>query len=369
MKTKQRTVIHPYKAGSRSSAMLKEHLGALQVRVDGKSRYRPRETDVMINWGASKSFIGDTTPSVVLNPFNCVATAVNKLTFFRKLDSTSLTVPYTESKEQAQEWVDDGKIVVARTVLNGHSGEGIVICDEGVDIPDSSLYTMYVPKKSEFRVHVVGDKIIRTQKKILRPEISEELRQGTRDKSEINWGVRNLDNGFIYNSLETEVPTQVQEVAVESIRRTGLDFGAVDVLFNEKRGAAFVLEINCAPGLTEDTCGAYVAAFKEYKGRPTPVYDIYEERLYEHFRYAAFGPGTVKSCYNSIILDGKLLETTSWARSAEIMENYLPSVGSFQPGGVEGAGGSMWGDLPEAVKKFYRTLFAAFDLDLSQLPD
>jgi glutathione synthase/RimK-type ligase-like ATP-grasp enzyme len=42
---------------------------------------------------------------------------------------------------------------------------------------------------------------------------------------------------------------------------SGLDFGAVDVIWNERQQRAYVLEINSAPGLEGTTIDDYVRYF------------------------------------------------------------------------------------------------------------
>jgi D-alanine-D-alanine ligase-like ATP-grasp enzyme len=55
----------------------------------------------------------------------------------------------------------------------------------------------------------------------------------------------------------------VEVQALLAIEACGLDFGAVDIIFNERKQTAFVLEVNTAPGLTGQTVAGYVERFKE----------------------------------------------------------------------------------------------------------
>jgi len=41
----------------------------------------------------------------------------------------------------------------------------------------------------------------------------------------------------------------------------GLDFGAVDIIYNQKKDVSFVLEVNTAPGLEGSTLNEYVKEF------------------------------------------------------------------------------------------------------------
>src|SRR3546814_9896600 len=81
----------------------------------------------------------------------------------------------------------------------------------------------------------------------------------------VNWKIRNHDNGFIYARDEklAEVPKKVLSDSIKAVGVCGLDFGAVDVIYNEAKGIGFVLEINTAPGLTGTTLEGYTKRFKE----------------------------------------------------------------------------------------------------------
>lgn len=58
-------------------------------------------------------------------------------------------------------------------------------------------------------------------------------------------------------------PAQVTEQSLNAIGVIGLDFGAVDVIWNQQKQMAYVLEINTAPGLEGTTLENYIKAFKE----------------------------------------------------------------------------------------------------------
>jgi len=115
------------------------------------------------------------------------------------------------------------------------------------------LYVLYVKKKDEYRVHVFNGKSIDVQRKARRL-----------DCEEPNWRVRNYDNGFIYARDGLVAPSSVTEVAVKAMGKTKLNFGAVDVLFNDKKDRAVVLEVNTAPGLVGTTLTNYIGAFREF---------------------------------------------------------------------------------------------------------
>jgi D-alanine-D-alanine ligase-like ATP-grasp enzyme len=82
------------------------------------------------------------------------------------------------------------------------------------------------------------------------------------DHDNPNWQVRNHANGFIYARSDVNPPAAVLDAAKKALAATGLDFGAVDVIWNQHAGRAFVLEINTAPGLEGTTVEEYKEFFK-----------------------------------------------------------------------------------------------------------
>lgn len=273
MTTKKRYLVHPYKSGSASAKALANALGGKRLLINGKSKYKHREGDVVINWGSSTKYI----EAPMLNEPQRVSVASNKLTFFEALEnSAARLVPFTRDVSEVEQWLLKGSTVCARTKLTGHSAEGLIILtpdEKELDIPEAKLYTKYVPKSKEYRVHVVGGKAIRIQKKILRPEITQDIRDKKVDPASIDWKVRNHDNGFIYvtDGVEEECPEDVSEQALQAVQAVGLFFGAVDVIWNDTKKTAFVLEINTSPGLEGSTIDAYVEAFQSADTDPSSL--------------------------------------------------------------------------------------------------
>lgn len=254
------TRIYSYNPYSASAKALAEALGVKRIKHEN-SRYRPRVGDTIINWGSSKlpDKIEESS-ALILNDPLFIGAVSNKLKFFSSsLINTELTVPYTTERQDVVNWLSEGKTVVARTVLNGHSGDGIVVIEPGQEIVDAPLYTLYVPKKDEYRVHVHlrrdgAAQVFDIQRKAKRNDVP---------KEEANYRIRNLAGGFIYARSELNVPQCVKDVAIQVFHATGLDFGAIDIIYNEKNNRAYALEVNTAPGLTGTTLQNYVDMFKE----------------------------------------------------------------------------------------------------------
>lgn len=227
-----------------------------QLYNDERSKYQPTSRSIVINWGSSKAPFSLTVPGMrVLNRPEQTAIASDKLQSFRTLkEAGNISIPeFTESKDEAAKWIEEGAVVVARTQLRAHSGEGIVVCSRVEDLPNCRLFTRYIKKKKEFRAHVVGGRVVDIQQKKQRSDFD----------GEVNYAVRNHANGWIYAREDIEAPADLEQNAVLAVNALGLDFGAVDIVYNEKQNKCFVLEVNTAPGIEGTTVQKYADAFME----------------------------------------------------------------------------------------------------------
>lgn len=251
--------IVPYKPGSRSARDLSEALGAKRLKTDGTSRWQPRYQDVVINWGAGRfPFANWRVQPTVLNLPERVTDASNKYRSVRLLEDGGVRVPdWTDNPEVVLGWLNEGHTVLARTLLNASGGRGIIkLTDPKVDIPRAPLYNKYVPKASEWRVHVgLGCEVIDVQQKVARAGVEPN-----------DWQIRNHENGFIFQRGfdRARLNNDVLDQARDAVLALGLDFGAVDVIWNNHRGQAYVLEVNTAPGLEGQTLENYARMFENY---------------------------------------------------------------------------------------------------------
>lgn len=242
--------VFPYKAGSCGAKELANALGARVLRRQG-SKYRFREGDLVINWGARDCpFHG----KGVANQPDTIEPAANKLTCFQMMKEAGVSIPrFWTNKADIP---DDAFPIMCRTKLQAHSGEGIVVAERRDQLVNAPLYTQYIKKKHEYRVHVIrrlgaGTSIITVQRKAKK-----------NDRDDANFMVRNLANGFVY-VMDDNTPQCVKDEAIKALESTGLAFGAVDVIYNEHQNKAYVLEINTAPGLEERTAKEYAKVFQQ----------------------------------------------------------------------------------------------------------
>ena len=246
--------IEPYKPGSKSAKALSKRCGILRTKT-GRV-YRP--DDVLINWGNSERRFN----ASYINQPERVLLASDKLTAYQQLEG-DMDVPipdYTIDRACAAAWMDDGYTVLARSVLRGSKGVGItILAPQGspaanyAALPLVPLYVEYVKKATEYRVHVVRDQIIDIQQKRKRSGVPNE---------QVNFQVRNARFGWVFCRDNVVCHDDVKGAAIASVRALHLDFGAVDIGWNEHDGAATVYEVNTAPGLEGTTLEKYYGAIQ-----------------------------------------------------------------------------------------------------------
>lgn len=209
----------------------------------------PRQYSTVINWGnTSPLTVGANVR--VLNKPSAIAVAVNKLSAFRVMRDGGVRVPDFQTDKPT----GSRDIYLARTVLGGSGGAGIVVIRPGDVIPAAPLYTQYVRKTEEWRIHVAFGRAIFAQMK---------LRERDNDQTADQKLIRNHDNGWVFAPRDLDVagPDAVNE-AVKAVAALGLDFGAVDIIIGKRDDLPYVLEVNTAPGIQSPTLKeAYQQAF------------------------------------------------------------------------------------------------------------
>lgn len=255
------TFMFSYNPHSQGAALLSKEMGIRRIRHTN-SKFKGSQRHIVINWGSSE-LPEEVLKTRIINHPNAVRLATNKLTFFNTVKDKVSIPPFTTDFQEAIKWTAEGRIVCARTKLTGSGADGLVLMSR--DNPDgfvkAPLYTQYIPKIDEYRVHVVNGSITDIQRKALRSTWQEE----NPDK-EPNFKVRNLENGFIYMRQGINTPNTVLDEAVKAVKEIKLDFGAVDVIYNQNHDKGYVLEVNCAPGVEGTSVQNYTAAFKEMIG-------------------------------------------------------------------------------------------------------
>lgn len=214
----------------------------------------------IINWGSGscKPAVREQAP-VFLNSTAAVNLCRDKLKFFKAMDGEVRIPDFTADLDTALEWGRAGQEVLGRDP-QGSAGTDIVFFSEDpIAFATKKLFVKYKKKKAEFRLHIMDGKLLFAQKKVLR---TSDISGQPINPADVDFRVRNHRNGFIFQRNDVHVPEDVKVQSFKAIARTGLDFGAVDVIYNEYEDKAYVLEVNTAPGLEGSSIDEYVSGLR-----------------------------------------------------------------------------------------------------------
>ena len=256
-----RLVIWPYSKGTSLVRGLRERGIPHVVRRSDSLRYRPYCEDVIVNWGNSTPPSWSINRAYLINNPTAVANVVDKRQFFRCMDEQDFSdyiPPWTTDESVALEWLNQGLTVVKRTLTNGRGGAGITIVKPGDPMGGPArLYTQYIKKSHEYRVHMWGGEVLKIAQK---RRMNRERRPDTFSNQ-----VRNHSNGWIYSHDSVDTPNldAIVTVAAAAMLSSTLNFGAVDIIYNTHYDKAYVLEVNSAPGLEGRTRDAYIEKLEE----------------------------------------------------------------------------------------------------------
>lgn len=253
-----KTFMWCYNPYSESGKLLARELDVLRIKHEGSTFYG-NDSHTVINWGSSSKTWGVKGFGMkILNNPNAVGQCTNKTRFFGlcekyKYEGAPRIPPWSILPGVAKEWLQKGMCVFARQKVEGMGGDGIVIMEKPVDFAEAMLYTVYIPKKWEYRLYMVGEKVIDASWK-----------GRLLAETPANWKVRSRDNGFVHIPMKVEdVPDDVVLQAQKAMMITGLDYAGVDVIFGEKDKLAYVLEVNTAPWLSDETASLLAAEIKK----------------------------------------------------------------------------------------------------------
>ena len=262
---KPRLILYPYKLGSESARKLAEAIeGTRRVRPDGN--YHFRRNHRVINWGNPKlpNWLTQEAISCMLNKPQYIENASDKIKTLKLLREANVPCPdFTQSIDEARNFLGNRKYrgtpdrVVCRTLTRANSGRGIVVADNRDAVVAAPLFTRYIPKRNEYRIHVWRGNVIDQQEK--------KRQNGYEEREGFNKLIRNHENGWVFCRDGVAAPDAVKQAAIDAVIALKLDFGAVDVGYHPEFGVA-VYEINTAPGLEGTTLEKYVEQARTYLG-------------------------------------------------------------------------------------------------------
>jgi hypothetical protein len=176
---------------------------------------------------------------------------VDKVEQFRRFQLGEVSSPSSATNLSAAQQLECKQVVV-RSLTSASEGRGITIVPREELTQHAPLYTEYIPKKKEYRVHIYNNKVIDVQEK--------RRRKGLESKE---FQVRNTANGYVFCRDNVVSCTALIDVALAAVRAIGRTQGAVDVIYNEKQDKYFALEVNSRPGLQGTTLKIYADAVLE----------------------------------------------------------------------------------------------------------
>jgi len=179
---------------------------------------------------------------------------VNKIEQFTKFHEAGVSVPaFATTLPDAHNL--PGDLVCVRRLTRASEGRGLSIVPKAELNVEAPLYTQYIKKKAEYRAHVYNNKIILLQQKKKKVDFAQER----------NTQIRNQSNGYIFSRTIEYTPPDIATVAISAVQSLGWTQGAVDILWNEKQGKCYAIEVNARPGMQGSTPGIYAEAILENK--------------------------------------------------------------------------------------------------------
>lgn len=220
----------------------------------------------MINWGCSE-YPERHQGIWAYNTPNCITEMSNKVRMFAALSRADVPcLCSTTDMGTAQEWSNGGAKVYARHKIAGHSGAGIEVTVPGANVPAAPLYTRALDGKfTEYRVHVVGGRIVCVQQKKKMGKESLAKREWDEVPEPLRSEVRTYRNGWVFCVKDiTPLSAISNEVVLNAMDACGAKMGCVDLMVMNDTGLPVVIELNSAPALRSNTvCESYVKAIKE----------------------------------------------------------------------------------------------------------
>lgn len=204
----------------------------------------PDRPDRLIRWGTSKPIPWKPTFGT-FNPLKALSSYKTRLEQLNILAAAAVKVPVFAPTMDLS--AAPAVTILARDFPVGKQptkGKGITIYPPGQKPSDKhDMYMEFINKDRQFRVHVcMGQQRVG------------ELVPDPTHNGESDPYVWNDGNGYTFK-LANDVPKVVAPLAAQAVAALGLHFGAVDII---TRGySAWALEVNSAPGLSENSLRWY----------------------------------------------------------------------------------------------------------------
>lgn len=174
------------------------------------------------------------------------------------LKEKGLPIPRVIEKNEVISLSDNDFPILGRKSFHTKGRDVVVIKSKGDIDTRSDYYLKYIPKWSEYRVHVFDG-------------VAEVVAAKTHDNKDVakKNPVWNEDSGWKQYTYTGEHLDKLKKLGEDAIKALGYDFGAVDIIRRDKE--FYILEVNSAPGLIPERQKVYADYFirkeKEWKAR------------------------------------------------------------------------------------------------------
>lgn len=179
----------------------------------------------------------------IINRPESVALSVDKIKMYKKFNEHNIPCFEWCQRKEDITWQDD---TVVRTIIDGHSGQGIVFVPRGRTIPDAPIYLKRENFVCEQRLFIVDDEIVVTLEK-------KRMMQRTRNRFGIrgvNPDIRCFRNGWAYcqTRFTRPITQELKDLCFKVKTAFNFDFCVVDVGRYEDGGYK-VIEVSSEPGI------------------------------------------------------------------------------------------------------------------------
>lgn len=239
-------MIYPYSSVSEGAKNIADGLGGMRIKRSGSS-YVFKETDRVINWGAS-----DNPFPKALNAN--IGSVLSKKAFFDRCKYADITPRYALDSSSAKAL---NSKLVCRALDKGKDGEGISIWEGDGPLPNAVLYVEFQPKTAEYRVHVGRT----PEGEIVLIGHQRKFKKGGGDI----WTGESCYFVWTVDGLPVVLPEGVRDVALKTLALfEEVTFTGLDIIYDSNTQRAFVLEANSAPMMTPKTVECYVTFFNKF---------------------------------------------------------------------------------------------------------
>lgn len=218
---------------------LGEGLGIPHGRdMDNSERY-----DYLIRWGSTRSIRW--IPAI--KTFNRRSSISNNTDKYNSLSVMSEAGVPTPRFNRSSSHIDFPAIGRSNNHMGGRDVQLYMQRTDIEHVGPSDYYVHYIPKMLEYRVHIIGNEVVK---------VSQKVRTEDGEYDPVVW---NYGNGFTFRNPREEHAGLY--FAMAAVRALDLDFGAVDLIIGEDN-RPYVLEVNTAPGLDEPSLDIYEQKFR-----------------------------------------------------------------------------------------------------------